>query len=254
MAEGDRLRGLQMGEARHHRTRMVERLGGERQLKRAKRAVERADLVPHIELEIGRHLVVARARGMELAGHRPDQLAQPALDIEMNVLERARESELAGLDLGQDLVEAARDLVGLRRFHDAGRAEHGDMRLGGKNVVTPQPLVEVDGGVYLLHDLRRTCGKAAAPHGVGHRCRAWARRGEREDVSKRNERKRAAPPAIYLVAALVAAIAGFGTVYVSFAPSDNGETENSESGPGGQGTGARARSPASTRARWRPWW
>jgi thiol-disulfide isomerase/thioredoxin len=55
-------------------------------------------------------------------------------------------------------------------------------------------------------------------------------------VSKRNERKRAALPAIYLVAALVAAIAGFGTVYVSFAPSDNGETENSESGPGGQGT------------------
>ena len=57
-------------------------------------------------------------------------------------------------------------------------------------------------------------------------------------MSKRNERKRAAPPAIYLVAALVAAIAGFGTVYVSFAPSDNGETENSETGPGGQGTGA----------------
>jgi thiol-disulfide isomerase/thioredoxin len=44
-------------------------------------------------------------------------------------------------------------------------------------------------------------------------------------LSKRNERKRAALPAIYLVAALVAAIAGFGTVYVSFAPSDNGETE-----------------------------
>ena len=30
------------------------------------------------------------------------------------------------------------------------------------------------------------------------------------------------PPAIYLIAAILAAIAGFGTVYVSFAPSDNG--------------------------------
>ena len=40
MAEGDRLRGLQMGEARHHRTRVIERLGGERKLKRAKRAVD----------------------------------------------------------------------------------------------------------------------------------------------------------------------------------------------------------------------
>ena len=44
-------------------------------------------------------------------------------------------------------------------------------------------------------------------------------------MSKRNERKRAAPQVVYLVAALVAAIAGFGTVYVSFAPSDNGPTD-----------------------------
>jgi thiol-disulfide isomerase/thioredoxin len=62
--------------------------------------------------------------------------------------------------------------------------------------------------------------------------------GEREDVSKRNERKRAAPPAIYLVAALIAAIAGFGTVYVSFAPSDNGRGDGTDmSGPAGQGSG-----------------
>jgi thiol-disulfide isomerase/thioredoxin len=62
---------------------------------------------------------------------------------------------------------------------------------------------------------------------------AWARRGEREDVSKCKERDRAASPAIYLVAAIFAAIAGFGTVYVSFAPSDNGETASS----GGSGAG-----------------
>lgn len=44
-------------------------------------------------------------------------------------------------------------------------------------------------------------------------------------MSRRNEGERAAPPAIYLVAALVAAIAGFGTVYLSFAPSDNGRPD-----------------------------
>jgi thiol-disulfide isomerase/thioredoxin len=41
-------------------------------------------------------------------------------------------------------------------------------------------------------------------------------------LSKRKGRDRAAPPAIYLVAASLAAIAGFATVYVSFSPSDNG--------------------------------
>jgi thiol-disulfide isomerase/thioredoxin len=55
-------------------------------------------------------------------------------------------------------------------------------------------------------------------------------------VSKRKERDSAASPAIYLVAAIVAAIAGFGTVYVSFAPSDNGETQLSGSVSSGQGT------------------
>jgi len=55
-------------------------------------------------------------------------------------------------------------------------------------------------------------------------------------VSKRKQRDSAASPAIYLVAAIVAAIAGFGTVYVSFAPSDNGEAELSGPGSSGEGT------------------
>jgi len=56
-------------------------------------------------------------------------------------------------------------------------------------------------------------------------------------LSTRNERKRAAPPAIYLVAAVIAAIAGFGTVYVSFAPSDNGESAVSSADSANQRTG-----------------
>ena len=47
-------------------------------------------------------------------------------------------------------------------------------------------------------------------------------------MSKRKQRDRAASPAIYLVAAILAAIAGFGTVYVSFAPSDNGRSGRPE--------------------------
>lgn len=56
-------------------------------------------------------------------------------------------------------------------------------------------------------------------------------------MSKRKERDSAASPAIYLVAAIVAAIAGFGTVYVSFAPSDNGKTELSQASSGGPEAG-----------------
>ena len=56
-------------------------------------------------------------------------------------------------------------------------------------------------------------------------------------MSKRKQRDRAASPAIYLAAAIVAAIAGFGTVYVSFAPSDNGRSRGSAaSGPAAGGS------------------
>jgi thiol-disulfide isomerase/thioredoxin len=50
-------------------------------------------------------------------------------------------------------------------------------------------------------------------------------------LSRRNEGQRAAPPAIYLIAALLAAIAGFGTVYWSFAPSDNGRSGKTSGAP-----------------------
>jgi thiol-disulfide isomerase/thioredoxin len=56
-------------------------------------------------------------------------------------------------------------------------------------------------------------------------------------LSKRNERKRAAPQMVYLIAAVIAAIVGFGTVYVSFAPSDNGESAVSSADSATQATG-----------------
>lgn len=64
-------------------------------------------------------------------------------------------------------------------------------------------------------------------------------------LSRRNERERAAPPAIYLLAALLAAIAGFGTVYLSFAPSDNGRADGTVAAPPQSAPGASAPGGAS---------
>ena len=99
MAERHRLRGLQMGEARHHGVGVLERLFGERALIGGERRIDLVDRVAHPQPEIGRNLIVARARGMQPPGRRPDQFGKPALDIHMDVLERPLERELAGLDL-----------------------------------------------------------------------------------------------------------------------------------------------------------
>ena len=95
MAERDGLRGLQMGEARHHGAGMLQRARGERMLECGQRRVGRVDGVADIEAEIGRHLVVARARGVQAACGGPDQFGEPALDIHMDVFERALEVEIA---------------------------------------------------------------------------------------------------------------------------------------------------------------
>ena len=99
VAERDRLRRLQVGKSRHHRCRMFERLLGERALVCGEQPRRFVDRVTDPEPEIGRDLIVARARGMQPPRRRADQLAEPALDIHMNVFERALELELAGFDL-----------------------------------------------------------------------------------------------------------------------------------------------------------
>ncbi len=57
-------------------------------------------------------------------------------------------------------------------------------------------------------------------------------------MSERSETKRAAPPARLLVAGALAAIAGFATVYLSFAPPDNGPSEPGASVPAAEAPGA----------------
>ena len=72
----------------------------ERQLQRLDLHQQGVDGVAHIEPEIGRHLVVARAGGVQPPGGIADQFLQPAFDIHVDVFERAREREFVCLDLG----------------------------------------------------------------------------------------------------------------------------------------------------------
>ena len=99
VAEGHGLRGLQVREAGHHGRGMFQRPLHQRHLESGERGVQLVDHVAHEQAEIGCDLVVARARGVQAAGGGSDQLGQAALDIHMDVLERALELEFAALDL-----------------------------------------------------------------------------------------------------------------------------------------------------------
>ena len=107
----------------------AERLVRQGQLQLAKLIVDLVDGVADPEPEIERHLVVAGAGGVQPAAAGPDHIGQPGLDVHMDVLERAREREGAGLDLAADLVQTSGDGAGVLGAHDAGRRQHGHVRL-----------------------------------------------------------------------------------------------------------------------------
>ena len=132
---------------------------------------DRVDRVAHPEAEIDGDLVVARARGMQPPGRRADDLGKAALDVHMDVFERARERKRARLDFAFDLGETLGDGLGVGGFDDALRSEHGEMGLGAGDVLGGELAVEVDRGVDLLHRLGRAPGEPAAPHRVAHACR-----------------------------------------------------------------------------------
>ena len=78
---------------------MLQRAVDQRLLKGGERGIGLVDNVADEETEIGCDLVVARARGVQAAGGRANQLRQAALDINMNVFERALEFEAAPADV-----------------------------------------------------------------------------------------------------------------------------------------------------------
>ncbi len=94
-----------MGEARHDGRGVALGLRDQRGLEQRDIAVEPVDRLAHVEPEIGRHLVVARARGMEAPGGRTDQLGEPRFDVEMDVLVFDAERKGAALDRAADGAE-----------------------------------------------------------------------------------------------------------------------------------------------------
>ena len=135
MAEGDRLRRLQMGEARHDHTGALERAGRERPLQLSDLDEDRVDRVAHPEAEIDGDLIVARARGVQPSGRRPDDFGEAAFDVHMDVFERALERKRPRLDFAFDLRESLGDRLGVGGFDNALGGEHGDVGLRAGDVL-----------------------------------------------------------------------------------------------------------------------
>ena len=107
VGEVDRLGALEVSVAGQ---RPVEVLLGARQ-QHARSPPPRASagdvrLRTHVHRHVGRDLVVARARRVQRAADRPDELGQAPLDRHVDVFVAVREGERPARELGLDRVEA----------------------------------------------------------------------------------------------------------------------------------------------------
>ena len=99
MAPSDRLRGLQMGETGHDPIGPGLCLVQQRLDQRQQSAFGGVELVAGPQLEICRHLIVARPARVQTPCRFADDFFQARLDVHVNVFQRGRIREGAALDL-----------------------------------------------------------------------------------------------------------------------------------------------------------
>ncbi len=128
MAERDGLRDLQVRVAGHDRVGVPLGQIDERAAQRGKPIGEPVDRLAQPEPQVGGHLVVARATGVEPLAGVADERGEPLLDVEMNVLEVARPRKIAALDFVANRFHPALDCGEIIRGQYAGRGKHSRVR------------------------------------------------------------------------------------------------------------------------------
>jgi len=103
-----------------------------------------------VHRQIGHHLVVARARGVQLAPDRSDDLGEPPLDCHMDVFVVGLIRKRPLYQLALDLVQAGQQLVAVRVGDDPSGRQHPCVGTRLRDVLRPQAPVEPDRGVQAL--------------------------------------------------------------------------------------------------------
>ncbi len=142
VTERDGLGGLQVGEARHDARGMFFSADHQCALQCGQPAVHLINGVAHPEAEIGCHLIIATARGVEAACHRPDQFGQPRLGRHVDVFKVPVFGHAVCRIFGGNLIKPRGNCGSILRRNNAAGTQHRDMSLGSGDVLLPQRLVE----------------------------------------------------------------------------------------------------------------
>ena len=150
MAEGDRLRPLQVGVAGHDEIIGFLRLGRDHAQQAVEARFQLFAFVQKIEPQVERHLVVAAARGVQPFAAVADPLRQLRFHKGVDILGGPVNCQLAALELQRDLPQRGDDFAAFRFVDDALSAEHRRVRNRAADILLRHPAVERDGRVEIV--------------------------------------------------------------------------------------------------------
>ena len=146
---------------RRQRTELTARLQA---LQALDLAQDEVDLVAQVQSNVGGHLVVAAAAGVQLLAGDANAVGQARLDVHVHVFQVDAPLETAGLDLGQDLRQSRDNGVALGIRQHAHFRQHGRVRDRTADVLTVHALVKIDRRGEFGHKGVSRFAEAAAPH------------------------------------------------------------------------------------------
>ena len=117
------------------------------------------DIHPAVE----RHLIVAASAGVQALARLADALDEQGFHVHVDVLRVQRKFHLARLNVGQDILQALYDSVGILLLNDALLAQHRGVGDRSLDVLPVEPLVKGDRRVEIVHHFIGRLFKASAP-------------------------------------------------------------------------------------------
>jgi hypothetical protein len=158
-----RLRPLAVGVAGKDRVDAVFRLRQQRAAEPREVGVELIDGVERPEPQIGGNLVVARAAGVQLAGHGAHFFIEQALDERVHVFVGGTSGRTISETIG-DAIEPLLELGFFGGRHDPHAAEGVDPGLARHDVLRPEAVIDGEAAVQRVERLARTQREAPTPH------------------------------------------------------------------------------------------
>src|SRR5262249_48923109 len=138
----NRLRALQMSIPGHGGVEVAPRDPNQRCAQDPDQFIDVLDFVAQIETQVERDLVVARARGMELAPGLSDFRDEASLDSQVDVFVGGDKAKLPRFYFLLDLAKTALNRARLGAPNQANARQHAGMGYGTKDVVPIEAAVE----------------------------------------------------------------------------------------------------------------